>query len=253
MARSDPTCSRASRPTRTTPRSRRTAWLPWPTSRTSRSWRAPTRSGSTRSSQKEAVVVRHRALRGAQAVPDRGHRPSRGSPRSPRSVRSAAQFDSTYAALYYPWVRIVDPNAKPDASSPPATLDLPPSGYAAGIYARSRHPARRAQGPGQRGRARHHAVRRERHVRPPVGAEPRGHQRPALLPRPGQPGLGCAHDQLGPGVEVRQRAPAVHLPRALHRPCDAVGGVRAQQRAALGVHPAERRGLPGHQCGGPAP
>lgn len=47
------------------------------------------------------------------------------------------EFDSTYAALYYPWVRIVDPNAKPDASSPPAMLDLPPSGYAAGIYARS--------------------------------------------------------------------------------------------------------------------
>ncbi len=50
-----------------------------------------------------------------------------------------AQFDTTYAALYYPWVRIVDPNARPDPGTPPATLDLPPSGFAAGIYARSRH------------------------------------------------------------------------------------------------------------------
>lgn len=47
------------------------------------------------------------------------------------------QFDTTYAALYYPWIRIIDPTAKPDPGAPPATLDLPPSGAAAGIYARS--------------------------------------------------------------------------------------------------------------------
>jgi phage tail sheath protein FI len=48
-----------------------------------------------------------------------------------------AQFDSTYAALYYPWVQIVDPTAPADPSAAPALIDLPPSGYAAGIYARS--------------------------------------------------------------------------------------------------------------------
>lgn len=52
-----------------------------------------------------------------------------------RQFRS--QFDSTYAALYYPWVEIVDPTAKVDPGAPPALLQLPPSGYAAGIYARS--------------------------------------------------------------------------------------------------------------------
>ena len=52
-----------------------------------------------------------------------------------RAFRS--QFDSTNAALYNPWVRIVDPTAKVDPGAPPATIDLPPSGFAAGIYSRS--------------------------------------------------------------------------------------------------------------------
>ena len=40
------------------------------------------------------------------------------------------QINSTYAALYYPWVRIVDP-----VTDQP--INLPPSGFVAGIYARS--------------------------------------------------------------------------------------------------------------------
>jgi uncharacterized protein len=52
-----------------------------------------------------------------------------------REFRS--QFDSTYAALYYPWVEIVDPTAKVDPTAGPALLQLPPSGFVAGIYARS--------------------------------------------------------------------------------------------------------------------
>ncbi len=52
-----------------------------------------------------------------------------------RTFRS--QFDSTYAALYYPWVEIVDPRVRVDPSAAPAHLDLPPSGFTAGIYARN--------------------------------------------------------------------------------------------------------------------
>jgi uncharacterized protein len=45
------------------------------------------------------------------------------------------QFDSSYAALYYPWVQIVDPTVTtPNAN---AEITLPPSGFVAGIYARS--------------------------------------------------------------------------------------------------------------------
>ncbi|WP_436532102.1 phage tail sheath family protein [Actinoplanes sp. HUAS TT8] len=48
-----------------------------------------------------------------------------------------AQFDSRYAALYYPWVEIIDPTVVPDAGAPPPVLRLPPSGFVTGIYARS--------------------------------------------------------------------------------------------------------------------
>lgn len=41
-----------------------------------------------------------------------------------------ARFDTTRAALYYPWVRVLDP-----ISNTP--INLPPSGFVAGIYARN--------------------------------------------------------------------------------------------------------------------
>jgi len=41
-----------------------------------------------------------------------------------------ARFDSTYAALYYPWVRVLDPVTRKE-------INLPPSGFVAGIYARN--------------------------------------------------------------------------------------------------------------------
>jgi Bacteriophage tail sheath protein len=41
-----------------------------------------------------------------------------------------AQVDSTYGALYYPWVHILDPITD-------AEIDVPPSGFLAGIYARN--------------------------------------------------------------------------------------------------------------------
>jgi phage tail sheath protein FI len=52
-----------------------------------------------------------------------------------RAFRS--QFDTEYAALYYPWMQIIDPTQRPDPGSAPATLRLPPSGFVAGIYARN--------------------------------------------------------------------------------------------------------------------
>jgi phage tail sheath protein FI len=61
--------------------------------------------------------------------------PANSSISQVRHFRS--QFDSKYGALYYPWVTILDPNAKNDPGAPPATLTLPPSGFTAGIYARS--------------------------------------------------------------------------------------------------------------------
>jgi phage tail sheath protein FI len=52
---------------------------------------------------------------------------------SPQGVKrwrdQEANFNSPFAALYYPWIRINDPAGNP--------LDIPPCGHIAGIYART--------------------------------------------------------------------------------------------------------------------
>jgi uncharacterized protein len=45
-------------------------------------------------------------------------------------------FDSTYTALYHPWIEIIDPNQQIVPGAPPQKLLLPPSGFMAGIYGR---------------------------------------------------------------------------------------------------------------------
>ncbi len=46
-------------------------------------------------------------------------------------------FDSSYAALYHPWIEILDPTRRPSQGSPQPRIMLPPSGFVTGIYARS--------------------------------------------------------------------------------------------------------------------
>lgn len=48
-----------------------------------------------------------------------------------------AQFDSTRAALYHPWVEIMDPLERASQGIPPRKLMVPPSGFVTGIYARN--------------------------------------------------------------------------------------------------------------------
>ncbi len=47
------------------------------------------------------------------------------------------KFDSTYAALYHPWIEVLDPLFPNVPGVPPRKLLLPPSGFVCGIYARS--------------------------------------------------------------------------------------------------------------------
>jgi phage tail sheath protein FI len=46
------------------------------------------------------------------------------------------KIDSKYAALYYPWIMTANPVASTDPQKP-SMIPLPPSGFVAGIYARS--------------------------------------------------------------------------------------------------------------------
>jgi phage tail sheath protein FI len=47
------------------------------------------------------------------------------------------RFDSKYAALYHPWIEILDPTERASQGAPQKRLLLPPSGFVTGIYARS--------------------------------------------------------------------------------------------------------------------
>jgi phage tail sheath protein FI len=47
------------------------------------------------------------------------------------------KFDSTRAALYHPWIEILDPLERPAQGAPPRRILLPPSGFVTGIYARN--------------------------------------------------------------------------------------------------------------------
>jgi hypothetical protein len=48
-----------------------------------------------------------------------------------------ATIDSRYAALYFPWVVIANPNARPGNDAIAKEIALPPSGFICGIYARN--------------------------------------------------------------------------------------------------------------------
>lgn len=51
--------------------------------------------------------------------------------------RFRGRFDSKYAALYHPWIEILDPTERATQGAPPRRILLPPSGFVCGIYARS--------------------------------------------------------------------------------------------------------------------
>ena len=48
-----------------------------------------------------------------------------------------SRIDSTYAALYYPWVVASNPLSRPNDESEPREILLPPSGFVCGIFARN--------------------------------------------------------------------------------------------------------------------
>jgi len=51
---------------------------------------------------------------------------------SVKFVRNTAQYNTSYAALYYPWIKIYDPIANDGRA-----LTVPPDGFIAGVYART--------------------------------------------------------------------------------------------------------------------
>ena len=127
-----------------------------------------------------------------------------------------AQIDSSYAALYVPWVKMANPLAK-TGTAIPSTVYVPPSGFMAGIYARSDDQTSVGEGTCERGRARCARFRAQNHVCRASAFKSARNQLPALLPRSWFPCLGCANGELGLGVHVRKRSTLLDLPRTLDR------------------------------------
>lgn len=61
--------------------------------------------------------------------------PPQLTPGGARTVKSL--IDSKYAALYYPWVVVANPLARPGREDIAREIALPPSGFVCGIYARN--------------------------------------------------------------------------------------------------------------------
>jgi hypothetical protein len=84
-----------------------------------------TRSAADAAGVRAALISHCERMRYRVAVLDSDPAQTLGEVRDIR-----AKMDSTHAALYYPWVRVFDPLTETE-------IHLPPSGFVAGIYART--------------------------------------------------------------------------------------------------------------------
>ena len=148
-----------------------------------------------------------------------------------------AGYDSKFAALYWPWIKVFDPASGEN-------MLVPPSGHVAGICGRNDDT-----------RGVHKAPANEV-IRGAIDLEvniTKGEHDPLnpvgvncirSFPGPRHPRLGRPHAVERPGVALPQRAPAVQLPRGLDPQRHPVGGVRAQRRRAVGEGAPQHRRLP---------
>lgn len=161
---------------------------------------------------------------------------------TPQDVRTwrmdQAGYDSKYAALYYPWVQVLD------AASGTNTF-VPPSGYMAGVWARTDATRGVHKAPANevvRGvlALETQLTKAEQELLNPIGVNC-----VRSFMRQGHPHLGSADAVERPGVALPQRAAAVQLPRRVDPQRHPVGRVRAERRRAVGPHPAHDQRFPG--------
>jgi hypothetical protein len=147
-----------------------------------------------------------------------------------------AGYDSKYAALYWPWVKVFDPLSG-------QAKFVPPSGHMAGIWRATTTRAVFTR-PGQRGRP----GRDQPGAQPDQGgarpAEPQRHQLHPGVPGPRHPRLGGAHDLERSVVAVPQRPAAVQLHRGVDLRGHPVGRVRTERPAAVGPGEADHQRVP---------
>ena len=156
-----------------------------------------------------------------------------------------AGYDSKYATLYWPWIKVFDPATGKNEF-------VPPSGAMAGIWGRNDDT-----------RGVHKAPANEV-VRGALGLEnnitkgeqdllnPQGHQLHPLVPGPRHPRLGRPHALERPVVALPQRPPALQLHRGVDPRGHPVGRVRAERPRPLAAHQAHDQRVPAAVSGATA-
>ena len=150
------------------------------------------------------------------------------------------QFDTKYAAIYYP--RVVIENLMTATN-----IALAPSGHIAGIYARVDE-QRRAQGASQRGARRHTRPRDDRQQRRTRDLNPEPVNINVLRDfRHNSRGLrvwGARCITSDPDWKyINVRRLFVFIEKSIEIGTQS-GGVRTEQRSAMGAHLSKRRGVP---------
>jgi hypothetical protein len=86
----------------------------------------------------QLAMINHCELSGDRmAILDTPHHLSQDyDPQKVLHWRNEVRYDSMYAALYYPWITIANPLAD-EKNAQALTIDVPPCGHMAGIYARN--------------------------------------------------------------------------------------------------------------------
>lgn len=110
-----------------------------------------------------------------------------------------AGYDSRYATVYYPWLKVLDP------ATGQQTL-IPPSGHVAGCLGAQRRRARGAQGARQRGHPRGAGPGTAPEQGRAGPAQPDRRQLRPRLPRPRHPHLGRTHALVRPRLALPERA-----------------------------------------------
>src|SRR4051812_30291389 len=153
-----------------------------------------------------------------------------------KNWRTEANYDSKYAALYYPWVKIMDLLSG-------APMYAPPSGHMAGIWARNDATRGVHKAPANEV-VRRHLAGAQSHQGRARPTQPGRHQLHPLVPGPGHPGVGRPHAELRPGVALPQRPAPLQLRREVHPQRHQLGGLRAERPEAVGLGEAHHHHVP---------
>ena len=151
-----------------------------------------------------------------------------------------AGYDSKYAALYWPWVKVFDPAAGAEHLRARRAATWP------GIWSRNDDTRGVHKAPANevvRGAITLELQHHQERARP---AQPARHQLHPGVPGAGHPGVGRPHPVERPGVALPQRPPALQLPRGVDPRRHPVGRLRAERPRAVGQDPPHDQRVPGH-------